>query len=166
MKNARKLYIIGDIDEEAYLNFTTQLADLEVNDNKPPVTIELSSGGGSAFDALAFYSRIRNSPCDIIIEAYGLVASAAVLILASGDKRIMTAESWVMVHEDSVRFKGDITNLEKEAKNRRMFEDQWSHLLSQRTHLSKEQWDVFHKEGDLYLSPDECYKYGLIDGVK
>lgn len=165
MKNTRKLYIIGDIDEEAYLNFTTQLAELEADGNKD-VHVELNSGGGTAFDALAFYSRITTSPCDIIITARGVVMSAAVLILAAGDKRIMAAEAWVMVHEDSVKFKGNITNLEKEAKNRRMFENQWNYLLAERTHLSKEQWEAFHKEGDLYLSPNECYKYGLIDEVK
>lgn len=164
MKN-RRLYIIGDIDEEMYLNFTTQLAELEINANKS-VTIELSSGGGSAFDALAFYSRIRNSPCEIIVEAYGLVASAAVLILAAGDRRIMMGEAWVMVHEDSTKFNGKVTDIEKTAKNMRQFEDQWDYLLSHRTNLSKEQWSVFHKEGDLYLSPNNCCVYGLVDEVK
>jgi ATP-dependent Clp protease protease subunit len=158
-----KIKIIGAIDEDAYTEFCNKLDDLETGGVKV-ITVELNSGGGTAYDALAIAGRMRTSKCKFTVTGYGLIASAAVLILAAGDVRVMTKEAWVMVHEDSGRIKGNIVTMELEALHFRRLENQWAGLLAERTLTKAEVWTKLHKE-TTYLSAEECLALGLVDKV-
>jgi ATP-dependent protease ClpP protease subunit len=163
-KPEARIQIIGAIDEVQFTSFSEALSEYEEAGTKR-VRVELSSEGGNAYDALAFYSRMRLSPCEITVVAFGLVASAAVLILAAGDTRIMTRESWVMVHEDSVRkMSGKVTEVEKFGRHMRRLEDQWNRLLAKSSTLSAEGWGSLHK-AETYLMPEDCLKHGLIERI-
>jgi ATP-dependent protease ClpP protease subunit len=163
-RGMRTLNIIGDIDAESYANFVTELRELEAESNDD-IEIELNSEGGIALDAIAFSSRMRVSPCKFTIKAYGLVGSAAVLILASGDKRIMTRESWLYVHEDqNPKVRESTSEKEKAAKQMRRFENQWNQLLEFYTKTSAELWADLHRK-DLFISAEECVTLGIVDEV-
>lgn len=157
----RVLYITGAIDFEAYETFSLQLRKLETaGDN--PITVELASDGGDAHAALAISARITNSPRTIHIVAMGNVASAAVLILASGDVRFMSKDAWVMVHEDSCELSGSVSELEREIKQLRAMEDQWNQLMAENTRIGPEEWSQLHK-ATTYLNAKDCQNYGLVD---
>lgn len=162
----RRVNIIGEIGWQAFSDFTSSLDEFE-GASTSPIRVTLASDGGDAKAALAFSSRIRLSPCDIIITACGNVASAAVLILASGDRRSMTKEAWVMVHEENT---GESVNdlpladAEREIKQLRRVEDQWNGLLEDYTKTDWTVWEKLHKQ-TTYLDADECLKLGLVDEV-
>lgn len=159
-----KMYLIGDVDEESFKEFSKELAEYEEN-GVEVIDLEINSQGGNAIDALAYYSRITNSPLVFNAIVYGLVASAAVLVFAACDKRIMTMESWLMVHEDTDTAKNFHTSqVEKQAKHLRRLENQWCALLETRSKTSKEEWARLHKE-DIYLTPNECLKLGIVDEI-
>lgn len=163
-----RIAIIGEINTEAYLKFSDELYEIE-NELKGKeefgfVELELSSEGGSAELALAFSARIRTSPIAVYVKVYGLVASAAVLILASGDKRYMTKEAWVMVHEEGLELEGDVSSVEKQAKHYRRLEDQWAYLLASMTTTGIQKWNELHK-AETYLNAKQCLELGLIDKV-
>lgn len=162
-QDIRILYIVDDISMESYAIFSRELAELQSISNET-IDIELASHGGDAYAALAYAARIRLSTCDIRITAVGFVASAAVLILAAGDKRFMTEESWVMVHEDAGELEGDVTSLEREAAQMRKLENQWNSLLEKYTKVSAADWATFHKQ-TTYLTPISCRNLGLIDEI-
>lgn len=149
---------------ETYLEFSEQLTELENKSNCDNVYIELCSEGGEAYAALAFYSRMRSTTCPIYIKSYGLVASAAVLILAAGGHRQLSREAWVMVHEDEGTQEGSVSLLEVQIKQGRRLEDQWNTLLSSRTNTTSDGWAALHKS-TTYLSAEECLKLGLIDEI-
>lgn len=128
------------------------------------IIVEISSEGGSAYDALAFVGRMRNSPCDVYITAFGYVASAAVIILAAADHRAITAESWVMVHEDSGKINGHVFELERQAAHLRRMEKQWNGLLARYTKASEAAWADMHK-ATTHLTAVECLNLGLVDEI-
>jgi ATP-dependent Clp protease protease subunit len=157
----RRIILSGEIDSDKYYAFSTELNELESGTSS--ITLELSSDGGDAYYALAIAGRIRNSSCDIIIHGYGLIASAAVLILASGDFRYLAKEAWVMVHEDSIsEYEGTVSEMEKTAVHYRRLEEQWVELLAERTTANKVTWTDLHK-AEKYLTAPECLKLGLAD---
>lgn len=163
-KTPRFIKVIGSVDETLYLDFSTQLDILE-KEGKSEIKVELYSDGGFATVALAFYSRIRLSPCRITILATGMVASAATLILAAGDTRKMTKEAWVMVHEDGVsKLRGKVTELEEFACMLRQRENQWNVLLEERTGTTAADWTKINKR-DSYLTAKQCLVLGLIDEI-
>lgn len=160
--NKNKLHIVGDISAESFLKFSEELAAVEKKGIDEPIVIELSSGGGVAYDGLAFYSRIRLSPCGFIIMAYGLVASAASIILMAGDVRIMTKESWFMVHEDSGGVEGEVNVMEREIKHMRRMEEQWNCILTKHSKVTKGVWEKMNKE-TTYLTAQQCLSLGIVD---
>ena len=165
-----KIYLHGDVDTDMYTVLSQGLDEAEANapkDFKGYIDIELVSDGGSAYDAIAMHDRIINCPFNIRITGSGLVASAAVLILAAGDHRVLTKNSWVMVHEDSVVGVEDkqVHEVEKEVKHYRRLEDQWCQLLHNSTYTDLDMWAKLHKD-ETYLTPKECLALGLIEEIK
>ena len=159
------IYITGDIDDLKFRDFCDAMFDSEKSSAKV-IDIILHSYGGDAFSALAFHDRIKNSNKDVRVTVYGSCMSAAVLILAAGDIRRMTSNSWVMVHEDGVaKLKPqDVTALERYAKHYRRVEDQWDDLLEQNTGTPASTWKVLHK-AETYLLAEECLELGLITEI-
>jgi len=160
----RVIRVVGEINEEAYLSFSRKLAFFENQDKDYEVIVELNSEGGTAHDALGFVGRMRNSPCFISVIAHGLVASAAVIILAYGDKRSMSREAWVMVHEDSGEVDGSTSEKEKVVLHSKRMERQWAYLLALKTTTTYEKWLQLHKD-TTFLEAKECLELGLIDEV-
>ncbi len=167
MDFSRKINLIGDVDEAMYSHFVEELDGMvEIEGDKTDIYIELASHGGDAMIAVALFDRIRLHQGIVTIKAIGPIFSAAVLILAAGDVRIMTKNSWVMLHEDTVVIDEDarVSQVEIHAKNARLLEDQWNKLLASKTKTSAEAWAQLH-ERESYLTADECKKLGLIDKV-
>ena len=159
----RKIRLSGGVDEESFGAFCEALDAFEAESSQP-VEFELCSGGGDAYIALAFAARMRTSPCQITVTVYGACQSAAVLILAAGNKRAMTKESWVMVHEDHGEISDKVTLMEVETHHLRAMEDQWAKLLAELTKASAKKWAKLHKE-TTYLTPEQCVKLGLADEI-
>ena len=160
----RKLYIIGEISDAAYTKFSKQLYNRELESTKP-IEIELMSEGGDPIAALAFAGRIKTSKCDIHITAFGQVASAAVMILASGDYRQMQRNCWMMVHQGGASLEADddgVRQVENYAKQLRKLEDQWSDLLATYTGTDSEVWENLHLE-KTYLTAEECLILKIVD---
>lgn len=162
-KKTRVLYITGEINFESYKEFSEALLEAET-DKCTHIRIELASDGGDAHAALAFSARMKHSQAEITIIAMGNVASAAVLILASGDHRVMTSEAWVMVHEEQCELTGNVSDLERETRQLRILEDQWAALLEKYTDRNSMFWAAAHKK-TTYLGAADCKHFGLVDEV-
>lgn len=161
---SNKIYLSTDITEESFQAFSEALDAMEER-KQTVVQLILNSAGGNAMDALAFCGRMRTSLCKVNVLVCGLAGSAAVLVLAAGNIRRMTKESWLYVHEDSSTFKGiQTTELEKQAAVAKRFEEQWAELLEELTGTKAEVWADLHKR-DLYLTPNECVTLGIVDEI-
>jgi ATP-dependent Clp protease protease subunit len=163
--SSRKINIIGDIDEVAYKEFVEQMDALEKAPGKA-INIELTSHGGTALIAVAFHDRIRRSSCPVLVRAYGIVASAAVIILAAGDTRFMSKNAWLMVHEDTVALPEEIRVAEaaRSVAIGQKLEDQWNKLLEDRTATAASTWAELHQK-ESYLTAKDCLNYGIIDEI-
>lgn len=163
---SRIINVIGSIDWESFKEFNekiNELANVSVS-RKSDIHVYLASDGGEVHAALAFSAIIRICQHDIIITAIGNVASAATLILATGDYRYMTRESWAMVHEDSGDTTGELAEREREIKHDRQLEDQWNGLMEKYTKTSSQEWEKLNK-ATTYLTAEDCLELGLIDKI-
>lgn len=165
MGNVPVIQIIGSIDEESFKVFSKKLRKFE-RSNVKRISVELSSEGGSAYDAMAFFDRIADSRVIVDITATGLVASAAVLVFMAGDSRRMTPSAWLMVHEDSLSGLKNkkVHEVEKEVGHARRLENQWCELLASVSSLTMLKWSKLHRN-ETYLSHQECLDLGLLNEV-
>ncbi|NRA09610.1 MAG: ATP-dependent Clp protease proteolytic subunit [Myxococcales bacterium] len=106
-----------------------------------PVNIHLSTPGGDVDSMYQIHDAIRRHG-NVTITAYGLVASAGVLILACGHRRLVTESTAWMSHE-SWGGGGDVGY--RAAKDRRAFDEfqhkWWCELMSRYTPHDAKWWD-------------------------
>jgi len=120
---------------------------------------------------LAFYDRIKNSldrGFNVTAVGTGIVASAAVLVLAACKHRSLAKNSWVMVHDDTPD-PSEVKNMRLVQIDRTMefyrrAERQWNLLMELNSQTSSDHWDELSKK-ETYLSPAACLRLGLIEGV-
>jgi len=163
LKN-RAITITGDIDSDTFRVVDLGMSEMELS-GKGAITIKLNSTGGSIYDAMAVVGRLNSSRCPIITKGYGAIMSAATLILASGDKRIMSKYSSFMHHEASYGMEG--RHSEVKAVVIQMDKDNkiWSDWMSEFTKMSPLFWSEKGLHVDCYLTPEECKKYGIVDKI-
>ncbi|MDW3682940.1 Clp protease ClpP [Cupriavidus sp. CV2] len=74
------------------------IADLKALGDVKQITLSINSPGGSVFDALAMFNALRGTGSQITTKVMGIAASAASLLAMAGDKRVMPANAFMMVH--------------------------------------------------------------------
>lgn len=165
ISRSRKIYITGEITLDAFKKFSEDMSKLESR-STDLIDLTIASEGGDDYAALAFYDRIRASPCHVYGIATGLVASAASLILVGCHNRRITANSWVMVHETAHVMSQDIrtSQIEKEVAHSRRMEHQWSELFAKHTKTTYDLWVRLNAD-ETYLSAKQCLELGVVDEI-
>jgi ATP-dependent protease ClpP protease subunit len=128
----RELYVGGDIEEDFGSWFTATLRYLE-NRSHDPITVWLNTPGGSVLSMFTFHDLVRKSPCEIIIIATGQVCSAGVLMLACGNKRLVTESTILMSHRGEDAIIGSLEQMEAQMKVQKWFEEHWAELMARYT---------------------------------
>lgn len=135
-----------------------------------PITIYLTTPGGSAFHGLGLYDELRTLSKQghhITTVVRGYAASMGAILLQAGDTRLVGAESQLMIHEISSGAFGKLHEMEDEVKflkrlNRRIFG-----IIADRT---GDQWEAdslyaWAKAKDRWLSAEDAVEHGFADQV-
>jgi ATP-dependent protease ClpP protease subunit len=160
----RVIQINEEIGEASFAFLDAALSELE-RSGKKTITIRINSPGGSVYDALAMVGRIKASNCRVVTEAYGHVMSAATLLLAAGRKRTMSKYCVFMAHQMSYYIGGSHAETKEEVEQVEKQERQWCLWMSELSNKDAEFWYNQTYKKNLYLTPDECLEYGVIDEI-
>ncbi len=161
----RTIQITGEIQDNSSFDWLdAALTEMERGSRKS-ITIKINSPGGSVYEALAMVDRIQESKCQIITKCYGHAMSAASLILASGDKRLMGSRSWCMMHEISTATTGSVSEMEDQLDQIKREMNEWSKAMADFTNMNEEFWKAALHKKDFYLTAEECLEHGIIDGI-
>lgn len=163
MSAIRKIYVVGDIDDESFLAFSKRLDKLEAA-SVAPIVLELCSEGGSAYSGMAFAGKIRACRCKVFVHAYGVVMSAATAILAAGDRRTVDTDCLIMIHDGSQKVNGPEVDVTKALVQMRKEEQQWADFFESVTGTPSKVWrDI--SQATTYLRADEAMQLGLVDHI-
>lgn len=162
---ARTIQLVGEIDESTFIQIDTALTILE-SQSRSAVTIKINSMGGSVYDAMAIIGRMQASKCKIVTEGFGAVMSAAIMILAAGNKRRMSKFAWCMWHEASYGHEGTVAQMQHFQRQMEREENIGAEMMERFSGAPKKFWLSEGKLGkDLYLTAEECMNLGVIDEV-
>jgi ATP-dependent protease ClpP protease subunit len=134
--------------------------------------IILNSPGGSVFDGMALAGLIQEkvkSGYEVEIRGYGIIASAATLVMVSGTKgkRILDSNSFFMVHELStfefLSYK-NVSEREKEAAINRAIQNKLNKFVAGLTGMNVEEFSKLCKE-ETWLDPARAVQLGFADKV-
>jgi len=128
------------------------------------IKVDLNSPGGNAFDGLAIYNKLSNSPANVHTNITGMAASSASLIYMAGDHRSMPENGYVMIHNPWMIAMGDSSELEKYASDLQKFQDTYADIYSARTGVEKDEiLDMMGKES--WLDGSDASELGFTHEV-
>lgn len=130
------------------------------------IILFINSPGGEIHWALPLINAIKMSEIPVVTVADGLAASCGCMLLMCGDKRVAMSNATIMSHQYSAGSAGKEHELYSRVK---MFESVSERLLDiYKKHCKKnEKYIRKHLlcESDVWLTPEEAQKHGIIDEV-
>ncbi len=140
-----------------------QLLRLYKKDQKKPITMYISSYGGTIDDFLILYGLIKTLKCKIITIAIGKCMSAGAYLLLLGDERWAYPETRIMLHE--LGFGSCFNKLHEQQTHIKESEE----LQKILTGIVKRKTSIKNVEtylkDDQYMSPQEALKLGVINKI-
>jgi ATP-dependent Clp protease protease subunit len=129
-----------------------------------PIYLHINSYGGDLLAVMAVIDTIRNSqiPIHTIIE--GCSASAATLMSVVGHKRLITENSFMLIHQLSSGFNGKMNEIEDDFQNNKVFMKRIEDLYETTTKMTKEEIKKALKH-DLWWDAKTCLEKGLVDEI-
>lgn len=140
-----------------------------------PITIVFNSPGGSVIAGMALFDHIqelRHEKHHVTIVGQGMAASMAGILLQAGDERILTAESWLLIHEGSFGAVGSVAEVEDTVEWVKQISERILNIFAARCKasgapkpLTKAQIKARYRRKDWWISSDDALKYGFIDRI-
>lgn len=164
-----KIYFYEDIFKETILPLIKEIQtltyELQLQGSKygfePHIELHIYSPGGDAFMGLSIYDFIKKNPVPIHTYIDGNIASAATFMFLAGQKRFMSPNATVLIHQVSTTFWGKFEDLKDEVKNTTEIMKIVRNLYNENTSMKKKDIDAILKR-ELFLNYAECEKNGFI----
>lgn len=136
--------------------------------SKDPITIRLMSPGGNVIATLALYDYIRllvAEGIDVTVVGIGFCASGGAVLLQAGNRRVVTSNTHVMIHEISTEAVGRLSDIADEAKFLERMQDRLLDILSEKSTFTKRQIKNRWKGKDWWLNAEEAVEAGFADEI-
>jgi ATP-dependent protease ClpP protease subunit len=144
------------------LNKTLLIQSIDLDSEPIPIYLHINSFGGSLFAAFSSIDTILNSKVPIISIIEGGAASAATIISMVCHKRLMTQNSYMLIHQLSSGMCGKFEELKDDFINDAKLMKLLYKLYYEHTNMGINKIKKILKR-DLWLEYDECLKLGLVD---
>ena len=168
-----KIYFYAGVNRNSCVELNKKIGELESKSLTlsktlgilpPPIKIFINSGGGTIVSGIASMDTMLR--CKVPIETYvdGFSASAATFLTVVGEKRYMSRNSYMLVHQLSSTFWGTYSNFEDEKKNLDLMMKTIKDIYKKYTKLPMKKLDEILKH-DLMWDAKTCLEYGLVDEI-
>ena len=166
----RCIFLIGEINEEVSAHVLKGLYLMEnQNDKHLPIELRVSSYGGDIYDMFALHDVTRTLKCPVHTIGIGKIMSAAVLLVASGEKNYRWAgeHTSFMIHVPS--WDTDNQKLHDHKISLKEGERLWSNwykLMAKYTKRPVSFWTkLCNKRDDIYFDAYQAQEWGIIDHI-
>jgi ATP-dependent Clp protease protease subunit len=163
LKN-RKVFLYNEVTSTNSEKLIKQLFVLE-NFNKKPILLYINSPGGSTSDGFSLINIMIHLKSPVYTIINGEACSMGGLISIVGKKRFMTQNSFWMGHDMRGGIWGDYSGkVEYRAEYIKKLWTMLENHLKNYTKLTQEDLTLL-RNGELWLSAEECLKKGIIDTI-
>jgi ATP-dependent Clp protease protease subunit len=162
----RIIFVSGPIEDTVATLVTAQLLFLEADNPKKEIAMYINSPGGLVTAGLAIYDTMQYIRPAVATLCIGQAASAASLLLCSGEKgqRFALPNSRVMLHQPSGGAQGQATDIARHAQEIVKLKKRLNDIYARHT---GQPLDVIEKalDRDYFLTAEEAKTFGLVDQV-
>ena len=164
----RIIFLGEEVNQTTASLVVAQLLFLESEDPDKEIFLYINSPGGSITAGMAIYDTMNYIKCPVSTICVGMAASMGAVLLTSGEKgkRYATPNSEILIHQPLISggLAGQTTEIKIHADHMVKTREKLNKILSEKTGQPLE---VINKdtERDNYMTAEEAFKYGLIDGI-
>jgi len=148
------------------------MSDLDLMSRREPgrdLTVIFCSPGGSVYAGLMlfdFIQTLRRRGHHVTTVCYGYAASMGGVLLQAGDKRVIGANGYVMIHEPASSGAGKASEIKDDADHLKVIYDHLIRLYSNRSTLSAKQLRDKSERRDWWIPAEDALKFGMEDEVE
>jgi len=168
-----KIYYYANVNRESAAELNKKIGELEsksltlgnnLDINPPILKVLINSGGGSITAGISSMDTILR--CKVPVETYvdGFCASAATFLSVVGNKRYMSRNSYMLIHQLSSNFWGKYSEFEDEKQNLDLMMETIKSVYKEYTKVPMKKIDEILKH-DLMWNAKVCLEYGLVDDI-
>lgn len=161
----RSIQLTGIVGEDFDFSFVDcALSEIERLGRKR-IIIKLNSTGGSVIEALAIVGRMKASTCQIVVEGYGVIQSAATMIFAAGNKRRISKYASFMHHESTYQLSGKHSEVTDQVVQMEKEERLWATWMAE---FSKKDYKFWYNKGkrkDFFITAEQAVELGVADEI-
>lgn len=163
----------GAVTETSCLELTQMLNVLDIRAKQqkilqpyinPVISLHIQSGGGALMPTFFVCDTIEQIDTPVYTYVDGFAASAASLIAVVGEKRFMTKNSAMLIHQLSGSSSGKYNELKDEMSNFNFFMKKLISIYMDNTNLDQDTLENL-LGSDIWIDSNSCLEYGLIDTV-
>lgn len=154
------------VEEESVRACMATLTSWSSKSPGAPLTIVFNSPGGAVHDGLAlfdFLRHLRTSGHHLTTLALGRAASMGAVLLQAGDRRVVGANAFVMLHEVSNGSSGKVSELEESIELSKRLQKRLLAILAERSTLTVAQIQRKWTRRDWWLDADDAVSMGFAD---
>jgi len=168
-----KIYYYAGVSRESSVELNKKIGELESKSLTlsktlgilpPSIKLFINSGGGSIVSGIASMDTILRTQVPVYTYVDGFSASAATFLTVVGEKRFMSRNSYMFIHQLSSNFWGTYSNFEDEKENLDLMMKTIKDIYKKYTKLPMKKLDEILKH-DLMWDAQTCLKYGIIDEI-
>jgi ATP-dependent protease ClpP protease subunit len=133
-----------------------------------PITLVISSGGGSVFDGWVLFDHLRALSAQghkITTVVRGMAGSMAAVLTQAGDVRVIGPESYLVIHEPSSSSWGKTSDLIDELDMMKRLTRQAEDVFARRSKLSAKEIKAKTLKKDWYVAAKESKSLGFVDQI-
>ncbi len=164
----RIIYLSGEVNEHSIAQAVAGIVILANQNPRAPITLLVSTYGGSVDEMFGLYDVIKHVSCPIHTVGLGKIMSAGVLILAAGKKghRLIGQSARVMIHSISAGVEGTPFQIKNDLREAERQQKLMEEMLLRETKISRTKLTQIMKSGvDSYLTAQEALKLGIVDAM-
>lgn len=129
-----------------------------------PIYLHVTTHGGGIHAAFSAVDCIAQLDLPVYTVADGFVASAGTLITLAGEKRYITPNAYMLIHELRSGVWGKMTSIDEEYLNLKKVMDHITEYYMKRTSITKKTLEKVLTK-DIIWNADECLEKGLVQEI-
>ena len=168
-----KIYYYSGVSRESAAELNKKIGEIEsksltlantLDIDPPTLKVLINSGGGSITAGISSMDTILR--CKVPVHTYvdGFCASAATFLSVVGEKRFMSRNSYMLIHQLSTNFWGKYSEFEDEKQNLDLMMETIKNVYREYTEVPMKKIDEILKH-DLMWDAETCKTLGLVDEI-
>lgn len=160
-----RIWVHGFGEQDAQ-RFADAVLNVAETDPHQMIAVYIDSYGGLIDGLTAMLSVMESVPNRFVTICTGKAMSAGAVLLSRGHIRCMGQEARIMIHEASGGVSGNVNDVHADSQELQRLNDQMLAILARNCKKTVKQLrKLFGGQREVYLTPQQAKKFGLIDVV-